>query len=384
MAEHALAYAHRLYTPHSLQEEDAIQRPLLEDIQLRGIKDWFYRNGEQHDESEEMAVMDFIINGTHRALYWPPDKAAAEKIGASWPPVMQDLERRQVADCYGFSIVASECLQEADIDHWVGFANGHATLLKGTNNNAKIHLTDPLTPEMSQDLTPAIVGGPHQDIPQGIERYGHAAVILNTNTIASNMRHKPDYPFRTYPWLNTGGDSASWEDLPYKTDGLPNYAARKIIMSIMEPATGRQVLRDHSELMQAVREDDVASAANSMQRIGSFFPDMDARQPHKEIKYLMKELGQQHRVLFARQLLKDYFATFVLHGDSRFTEAQGDCLRILAREGLDLESCQDASVLYERALKQPNSYKQTIKAKLAIVAALKTRLEVASRYQTQS
>jgi hypothetical protein len=367
MAEYK--FADQLMTPHLLKGGYELERSsLTSEIDPSDVGDCVRLGFETGDSRAHIAGADIIASMVHKALWWPENESEAKKVGSSYPPSLRDLTTVQAADCYGFTIVSSELVERADIKHWVAFANGHATLVLPSEKRSHIHICDPLSPNINQDLTPAIMGEKTKYITD-VSRLGRAAVLLYTPKIARDIKKKGEDPFARYPWLYRGDYLAAAQS--HRDQGEKGH---KIVMSLFKPYFGRPALENYKNMQEALLAGNLTAATDNMQRIGEFYPDMDSRQHHFEMKSLMRYLGTEGHVKYARELLDKYFKTFTFIEDSRFPEAQGDCLKILGQAANDIGVYEAAREYYLRAKDMPRAYVTAIEGKLHKLGRLTFRL----------
>lgn len=384
-------HAEKIVAPHPLRQTAEIPQPLLAVIEPEAIIEELESVDDPMYEEAALTATDFICSQVRSAL-WYPEKARGrddfERFEVTAPVPLSALTEKQVADCFGFTIVASECIDSVGIDHWIGFANGHSGLLLPSEEGQGLHFVDPLSPVLSQDLQHSLVSG--STVVEDMSRYGRSAVELNTFSLAHRARGDDFDLLKEHPWLifKRSEDTVTREfEYPddYGSHREPDSlrpARLKVLMSVYKPADGRQMLQEYNAFQLAYNQGDFVGAAARVQGMRGSFPQVDARRNHTEIKKIVSELGKHDMVAYARRVMDSYFESFVLmDGDSRFKMAEGDALRVLAREGQDLESAQQAIMRYEATLdpnKYPHAYKETAKAKLAKAVKLCIGLETAA------
>lgn len=91
----------------------------------------------------------------------------------------ESLAESEEANCYGYTVVLSECLEKAKIEHFVGFVNGHSFVLLHDEQNKAYKMIDALTRKYSGDITTALRGPDIVDQLCGGSR--HANVELHTD-----------------------------------------------------------------------------------------------------------------------------------------------------------------------------------------------------------
>jgi hypothetical protein len=390
VSEYEEYYAENIEIPHP-------QRPTLETEseklaaiirnegfgeQLAAIKDPFERQ-------ENALAAAHVIGSQVREALWYVEPRDFKRFDIQDDVVSLDhLRGKQAARCIGFAVVASECLEMSGIDHWVGFANGHSTILLPTEGGARLHLADPLTAVLSQDLEHSMVTAGYSDrsIADDMEEFGRSAIELNTLSMATRARDNTVELLRDHPWLMfTRGDGEYGrqqlaQDMVVGQDpyGKPVHPSRaRIFMSLFLPEDGRQLLHDYDALRTAYSRGELVDAAGILyDRIADAYPDLDARQSHRWVKDIVRKLSTEGNANYARKLLERYFESFVLMADdSRVPEAHADCLRIVAREAGDPDAAREAAAIYEKVLGYDRAYKGAVSKKLAKTTVLAEGLE---------
>jgi hypothetical protein len=196
--------------------------------------------------------------------------------------------------------------------------------------------------------------------------------MLDTLRVARDAKGNMLELLKEHPWLVFDRRGAyALEQSSLNTVPEQFGAKLRIMMRTFQPGIGRKALQFYQDLQKAVRTGQYLEAAALVGEEGQLFPDGDARNPHDEVKAIAKNLGQRGYVEFGQRVLDAYFRPLGrISTDSRFQEAHGDCLRILARSSGDRTSAELAATKYRQALASPKSYRQAVNNKLAKAEAL--------------
>lgn len=368
-------YVEAVTTPHKFRAGTQEQVPLLSAVDPSGIQASLrtskVMNPEGYDETRLSAVY-YIAERVREALHYPIRTKAHNDYslyGIKHPVQIEALAEHQIAGCHGFTIVASETLEAADIDHYVGYANGHSMLVVA-DEEQKLHSVDVLIPGLGQaleDPTESVaMYGSSESVNEDIEQYGRGVVILNTEELARRAKGFDADIFETHPWLKVERGNAA-ADLT-RTRELESEPRRtnphKVFMSVFEQSTGRSVLVNYTNFQQALLAEKYEEAADSLHYMKGLFPDIDARRPHTEIRALLLNAVKLGKLGIARRAIEDYFTSFSISQDSRFQEALGDCLMKLAIHGHNGESAKEATRAYRVAQSRPKSYKTALAGKI--------------------
>lgn len=386
-------YADALETPHPLRPSpDAVPETLSAVIRHQGFGEELAVIKDRAEYEENALAAAHIICSQVREALWYVEPDEFEKFGIDDDVVsLSDLPGKQAARCFGFTVVASECLEMTGIDHWVGFANGHSTILLPTEEGQQLNLADPLSPVLSQDLQHSMVTGGSKDhsVNDDMEEFGRSAIELNTLSLATRARGNTAELLRDHPWLTfQRGDSPDpygmeqrAQDLVLGVDGhgrRVHPSKSRIFMSLFLPEEGRGMLHDYDDFRKAYSRGELLDAASVLYRLGDAYPDLDARQSHAKVKNITRELARIGGANYAKKLLDGYFKSFVLMADdSRVPEAHADCLTILARESGDVQAASEAADIYGAVLRNyERAYRSAVAGKLAKVTGLAARLSI--------
>lgn len=340
--------ARALETPHFLQDTGEPRQRLASVINTAGIDLELDGINGPDIEDVRIAAADFVANQVRKALWYPVKEGGRndfDELKVSDPPRLEDLETdRQAADCIGFSYVTSYFLERQGIGHWVAFANNHAGIVVDSDNDTELFFIDPLSPELDQNMLPAIKGTSKERISDDITGLDRTAIMLDSDRLVTGSRLLKTNPYGASPWLSAKpideqqGVRVGIEDSP------------KIVMSLFPPQVGRLVLEGWNKLQHSVLAKEFYDATDALHEIGSFYPNMDARNPHKELKWVVRNLALRGHYDEASIAVEDYFETFGFIKDSRFDEARGDCFKIIALVSRSLYFARLAIEAYEDAL----------------------------------
>ncbi len=304
---------------------------------------------------------------------------------------LSELPGKQVARCIGFTVVSSECLELTGIDHWIGFANGHSTIVLPTEEGHQLNLSDPLSPVLSQDLQHALVSGGSEDhtVHDDMEEFGQSAIELNTLSMASRARGNTIELLRDHPWLmftrgegqDAYGMQRQAESLVLgrdRQDGPVHPSKARVFMRLFLPEEGRQMLHDYDDFRLAHSRGELLDAAGILyDRLKSNYPDLDARQSHARVKAVIRKLADTGNANYAKKLLDSYFDSFALMtDDSRVPEAHADCLMTVARDAGDPEAASEAADIYRVVLGYDRAYRRAVGGKLDKAISLAARLSM--------
>lgn len=182
------------------------------------------------------------------------------------PEIIATTER---ANCFGQTIVLSECLEQAEIEHFVAFTNGHAFILLGDQEERRYFNIDPMAHKLNGDATPLISGvGIFDQFDAGKKV---ASVRFNTNRLLVQRGLISDVGriAITNDWLNHDGSSVSLSSSPPLDSQL-------LYMQVMPPELGRETLLHYANAITHINAGDDSAAVEEIKSL-PVYPDVDPR-----------------------------------------------------------------------------------------------------------
>jgi hypothetical protein len=358
-----IEYTQGLITPHPMQNKGEEAQLLDDVIDITQIADQIDQLPDTDHEDVRIAAADFVAYQVRKALWHPQitsERDDFKAMGVTQPPRLEDLKRKQAADCLGFTLVTSTYLDLGNVDHMIGFANGHATIVVDSDKEEELFLLDPLSPELDQNLHPALIKSEVAELRSLLDQHGRAAMKLNSTKMIESTRVTSPNPFALHPWLSTRDRRIEGYDSLRSSD---DHAPETIVMSLFQPRIGQEMVVHYSQLRHAALMGHPNRAVNALYRLGENYPDMDARKRHKELQWVAGHLAIHGHTKGAVKVIDNYFKTFDFIGDSRFAEAKGDNLARVARISRSPAIARLAIIAYEQALEHPRAYKQAVTGK---------------------
>jgi len=313
-----------------------------------------------------------IANQVRKSLWYPKDKNQydwfpdADISYKSSTITPENLVNHQVADCFGYTILTSEALHKANINHFVAIANNHATILMPKSRSDCVYLLDPLNPKLSQVL----LGNNYQtslnDIKTSVNKENKVNIVLNSNIIALNVDTDTEKVMTLNPWLGTKR-SRSWQK---------SYAEQPyILMRAYEASVGRTVLTNYSLLIKSIENQDYHQSINYLEKLQGLYPEIDERKKDdKVIKRLVTGLSLIQEKELAARAIELYLSSF-----EKITyltkQREGDYWRIIAKNTKDKSAAFKAKESYEIAKNKTRSFSHILNKKLMLACALCLELD---------
>ena len=253
----------------------------------------------------------------------------------------ESIAERETANCYGYTIVASECLDQIKgLEHYIGYVNQHAVIMLFDRPSQRSFLLDVPTNELCKETTEAISGKNPQD--QLMSGELRAVNWLQTSELVKNLPPSinRDAFVSSRPWLNFA-DVTSQQ---YRDGDTRNSLLQLITLPSIP---GRELLRVHYDAIIHNRHDEFGAAYESLSQLPGIYPDVDRRNDLKEASQLCKKLIAQGMGEQAIELAQTVHAS-LSPGDTTVNRFfLGDILRKVATATGNAKLVEQAIQTYE-------------------------------------
>lgn len=253
----------------------------------------------------------------------------------------ESIAERETANCYGYTIVASECLDQIKgLEHYIGYVNQHAVIMLFDRPSQRSFLLDVPTNELCKETTEAISGKNPQD--QLMSGELRAVNWLQTSELVKNLPPSinRDAFVSSRPWLNFA-DVTSQQ---YRDGDRRNSLLQLITLPSIP---GRELLRVHYDAIIHNRHDEFGAAYESLSQLPGIYPDVDRRNDLKEANQLCKKLIARGMGEQAIELAQTVHAS-LSPGDTTVNRFfLGDILRKVATATGNVELVEQAIQTYE-------------------------------------
>lgn len=253
----------------------------------------------------------------------------------------ESIAERETANCYGYTIVASECLDQIKgLEHYIGYVNQHAVIMLFDRPSQRSFLLDVPTNELCKETTEAISGKNPQD--QLMSGELRAVNWLQTSELVKNLPPSinRDAFVSSRPWLNFA-DVTSQQ---YRDGDTRNSLLQLITLPSIP---GRELLRVHYDAIIHNRHDEFGAAYESLSQLPGIYPDVDRRNDLKEANQLCKKLIAQGMGEQAIELAQTVHAS-LSPGDTTVNRFfLGDILRKVATATGNAKLVEQAIQTYE-------------------------------------
>lgn len=270
-------YAELLQTPHPCRVEAGCeQSPLLASIDVEAIQrrlSEFEASGTIGHQVYSEAVM--ITQTVSDALCFKSNKGWATDFS---PEIVQVDQK---TNCYGHTIVLSECLDEAQIPHHVVYTNGHAFVMI-SDFTSYAWMLDAGDITMNGDMMRALPNQALSKVPKQIAAHGRGSVKFWTVDYFAEV--KPQTPIESVSseaeWLSVAPPTKNYQ---FKSE-REFRADHTLWLSIYQPDSGRNVIEAISRMNHFVATGRFAEAYEKVKEIEGRYPNADERSSRPEIR----------------------------------------------------------------------------------------------------
>ena len=143
--------AAQLFTPKSsiTEQNPHIHRELLlESQQLRAINDEYEQSPKTFDDTARAAMS--VASLVRETLDFAPTSNSSQPLRA------EIIAETEVANCFGYTIVTSECLERLGIEHFISYANQHTFITLFDRQSDRSFMIDVKTEELCCEMTGAV------------------------------------------------------------------------------------------------------------------------------------------------------------------------------------------------------------------------------------
>ena len=135
-----------------VKAESGLRRELLLDSQQLKLIRAVYEQSPQTYDAATKAAVD-IAQVVRQTVDFAPTLANSPLLDAV------EVANREATNCFGHVIIASECLEQLGIEHFVSYANQHAMVTLFDRGSERAFLLDVATEELCCDMTGVIGSG---------------------------------------------------------------------------------------------------------------------------------------------------------------------------------------------------------------------------------
>jgi hypothetical protein len=347
-------YIEQLTTPNPIRYPNEPTMPLIDACGLADAENIRHRITSTTDPWQAtIEIIESLRGPIRRSLRYPETE---EDWGDDPTQSALDLlvQPGQQTNCYGYTMIGSEALSCAGIEHYIIYGRGHGALFvpQRSTYDSRMHMVDFLFSEFNADITNdlaySLQGRPPKGarhIPARLEsaltdepKY-QQNIILHSDTIAANMGKKPEELAEAWPyfWGDPKGNQydESRDSISTATDRRKQRQLQWIL-SVYTPQTGRSMLEKLAKFEVALGAGETALAATQIIALDGIYPENDCRYSHPEIKALIGKmcLAADYDPDTTYSTIEAY-CNSIRTGDPRVFGLKGDLYRRIANVKTD-------------------------------------------------
>lgn len=341
----------QLLTPRSdIAEKRGIKRELLlESEKLCGIKNVYEKSDKTFDDIAEAAKS--VAELVRETLYFRSTGNFSSPLEAV------NIAKDEAANCYGHTIVASECLEKLGIEHFISYANQHTFITLFDRSSNRSFIIDVLTEELRCEMTDAIGFDGIDPIEQ-----------LYCGELRANNTLYTDLLLQKLPSsVNRSNFVARREWLMF-SDGMKyrdGYGRNARLQMLTLPSIpGRLLLLDEYNARIDQLNGRYKEAADKIVDLSGIYLDVDSRNDLKEVDKLCRGLIEQGSGDLAIQVASVVNDSLLSGDSSKNRLFLPDVMRKVAKHYRDINLLNEAIRLYKEIIDSKPKYDSLAVGKL--------------------
>lgn len=302
---------------------------------LRAIKDRFEAS------EQDFAAQTLAAQEVGELLRETLDFAAVNSLTPLLRP--DNLANNLATNCFGHTIVASECLDDIGVEHFIAYINGHSVVLVVDEKSEKAFVLDAAMADFCVETTgfvdlKAAIDGLATDKLYGDTRF-------DSQTFIHEQRAKKQLPelIEKLPWLSFSTERKLFTDKDVKRDFT-------LFARLYPSVPGRLMLQHHHDAFVRYERGEYSEVSDAVVELDGIWPDVDMRGYDDSI------LGSAIKKAIANGLYDQAVQMAVAYDSSLMPEdvtknrlVLADTLRKIARGSRRADIAKAALNLYERS-----------------------------------
>lgn len=327
----------QLLTPRSdIAEKRGIKRELLlESEKLCGIKNVYEKSDKTFDDIAEAAKS--VAELVRETLYFGSTGSGSRELNA------ENIAKYEVANCYGHTIVASECLEELNIEHFISYANQHSFITLFDRESDRSFMIDVLTKELCCEMTTAVGFTSSHPLDKFSCGELKSQDILKTDELLKQLP-------ATVNWAEFI-DKRPWLMFPDRRDYRDGYGKFARLQMLTFPSIpGRLLLLDDYSARINLLNGQYEVAAGKIEDLSGIYLDIDPRNKLEEVDKLCRELIKQDSGDLAIQVASVVNDSLLSGDSSKNRLFLPDVMRKVAKHDRDINLLNEAIRLYKEII----------------------------------
>ena len=326
--------AAQLLTPKSSRVEQGGngQRELLfESRQLRAINEEYEQSPKTFDDTARAAIS--VASLVRETLDFAPTSNSSQPLRA------EIIAETEVANCFGHTIVTSECLERLGIEHFISYANQHTFITLFDRQSDRSFMIDVKTRDLCCEMTGAV--GRENPLDQLWRGQLRAENSLFTDELL--MRQLPQS-------INRENFLAVRGWLRFPDPQLEHRDSRRgsiLQMFTLPSIPGRLLLLDEYNARINQLHGKYETAASALVDLPGLYLDVDPRNNLEEVGKLCKRLIARGYDELAIEVARMVNESLPDDDHSKTKLFLPDVMRRVAKENKDIGLMEEAVRLYE-------------------------------------
>ena len=327
----------QLLTPRSdIAEKRGVKRELLlESEKLCDIKNVYEKSDKTFDDIAEAAKS--VAELVRETLYFGSTGSGSRELNAD------NIAKYEVANCYGHTIVASECLEELNIEHFISYANQHSFITLFDRESDRSFMIDVLTKELCCEMTTAVGFTSSHPLDKFSCGESKSQDILKTDELLKQLPATVNWAefIDKRPWL-------MFPDRRDYRDGYGKFARLQMLTFLSIP--GRLLLLDDYSARINLLNGQYEVAAGKIEDLSGIYLDIDPRNKLEEVDKLCRELIKQDSGDLAIQVASVVNDSLLSGDSSKNRLFLPDVMRKVAKHDRDINLLNEAIRLYKEII----------------------------------
>lgn len=326
--------AAQLLTPKSsrVEQDGSGRRELLfESRQLRAIEAEYEQSPKTFDDAAKAAM--FVASLVRETLDFVSTGHFSQPLRA------EIIAETEVANCFGHTIVTSECLERLGIEHFISYANQHTFVTLFDRQSDRSFMIDVKTRELCCEMT-GVIG---RENPLNQLQCGQLRAENSLFTDDLLLRQLP-------PSVNREDFLAVREWLRFSDPQSEHRDSRRgsiLQMFTLPSIPGRLLLLDEYNARIDQLHGKYEAAASALVDLPGLYLDVDPRNKLEEVDKLCKQLINQDYDNLAIEVARMVNESLPEDDHSKTKLFLPDVMRRVAKENKDIDLMEEAVRLYE-------------------------------------
>ena len=316
------------------EKEGSSREFLLGSREFCNVKSMYESSSKTFDDIAEVAECVAEIEIVRNTIDFRATSHSSSPLNAD------NIAKDEVANCYGHTIVASECLEELGIEHFISYANQHTFIALFDRDSNRSFMVDILTKELCCEITDAIGFGNKDPVEQ-----------LNCGELRAKSTLYTDLLLQKLPPSINKSDFVAQREWLMFSDGWDyrdGFGTKAMLQMFTLPSVpGRLLLLDEYNARIDQLHGKYEAAASALVDLPGLYLDVDPRNNLEEVGKLCKRLIVQGYDELAIEVARMVNESLPDDDHSKNKLFLPDVVRRVAKKNDDIGLLRKAIQLYE-------------------------------------